>query len=121
MPDADPQPADVYKASPATSIDGDAHGDRYRPVAVVERLPRTATCLTRTTHPESRAETLESEKNVEIGLTEDGWWTNRHQRSVPRRFWGTKDFVYSGRLPESEAAALARFWELLGMLGRRNA
>lgn len=120
MPDADPQPGDCYKAGPATSIDGDAHGDRRRPVAVVERLERVATCLTRTTHPEPGADTIPSPADPSIGLSQEGCWTNRHQRSIPARFWGTDDFVYAGLLPESEAEELQQFWQRLGLLGRRN-
>lgn len=120
MPNADPQPGDCYKASPATSIDGDVHGSNRRPVGVVERLPRTATCLGRTTNPEPGAMTIPSSKNTELGLDKDGYWTNRHQRSIVRDWWGTSDFVYAGPLPAEEAGELAQFWERLDMLGRRN-
>lgn len=120
MPDGDPQPGDAYRASPATSVNGDAHGDRSRPCAVVERLTRVALALGRTTNPEPDARTLESPANPEIGFTRDGYWQDRFQRPVSRGFWGTPHFVYLGLLPETEAAALTRFWELTNQLGRKG-
>lgn len=119
MPAKDPQPGDVFKSSPATSAAGDAHGNRSLPCCVVERLPRVAISLGRTTHPERDARTLESARNTSLGLSEDGWWQDRFQRTVSARFWGTRDFVYSGRLPSPEWDDLQHFWQMTSMLGRR--
>lgn len=116
----DPQPGDIYKASPTTSVDKDKHGRRPRPVAVVERLPRVAMCLGRSTHPDQDARTMASPRNPEVGLTEDGWWQDRHQRPVARRFWGTPDFTYSGTLPVEERDALIAFWQQTTLLGRKG-
>lgn len=115
-----PQPGDVFRASPATSVDGDAHGKRPRPVGVVERLPRVARCLGRTTHPDGNAYTETSPANPHLGLTEDAFWQDRHQRPVPRKYWGTSDFVYLGRLPDPEKEALEKFWDKTKRLGREN-
>jgi hypothetical protein len=120
VPHRDPRPGDAYRASPATSFNGDAHGNNPRPCAVVERLKRVALALGRTTHPEPDARTLESPANPELGFTEFGYWQDRYQRPVSRKFWGTADFVYLGLLPETEAAELTRFWELTNMLGRKG-
>jgi hypothetical protein len=76
--------------------------------------------LSRTTHPDRDARTLESPKNPELGFTKDGYWQDRNQRPVPKSFWGTKHFMYLGRLPTSEEAALMDFWKTTNMLGRRN-
>lgn len=116
-----PQPGEVYKASPRTSVNGDRHGKTMtRPVGVVERLPRVAMCLGRSTHPEKDARTLDSAKNLSIGLTEDAAWQDRFQRPVPRSFWGTPDFTYAGRLPTQEASDLLQFWAMTTLLGRKG-
>lgn len=116
----DPQPGDVFRASPDTSVDGDAHGDNARPVGVVERLSRVAYCLGRSTHPEKDARTLPSPAQPNLGLHKEAHWQDRHQRPVARRYWGTEHFVYLGRLSDSEREALAKFWTTTNLLGRKG-
>lgn len=119
VPDADPQPGDVYLAAPATSLDGDVHGSNARPVVVVERLARVANCLTRTTHPESGARALDSPADPAIpAMTKGGSWTDRHQRPVAKRWWGTPSFAFSGTLAGKELEELLDFWKRTKMLGR---
>lgn len=120
MPNNDPQPGDVYKAGPKTSVNGDKHGDNKRPVGVVERLKRVAICLGRSKHPEADARTLASPANLSIGLDSDAWWQDRHQRPVAKKFWNTGDFTYAGGLPNDEKEDLIAFWKTTDMLGRRN-
>lgn len=120
MPDGNPQPGEVYLAHKDTSPDRDVHGENRRRVGVVERLKNVALCVGRTTHPDTDANTIPSPKNPAIGLSEDGYWQDRHQRPVPRRFWGTEKFAYAGALPDEEKEALLRFWKMTKLLGRTN-
>ena len=120
VPDADPQLGDAYRASPVTSTTGDVHGESSRPCAVVERQKRVALTLTRTTHPEPDARMLPSPKNEACRFDKDGFWQDRYQRPIHRKYWGTSDFMYVARLPEIEAEQLAEFWKVTLMLGRRN-
>ena len=120
MPDGDPRVGECYMASPETSVNGDAHGQNQRPVAVVERLPRVAVCLGRTTHPRCDDRKVYSPKNPGLGLSKDGYWTDRNQRMIPSKFWGTDKFRYRGKLPQTEVDELAEFWAKTVMLGRRG-
>lgn len=119
MPDADPQPGEVYMASPKTSFNGDKHGDNARPFGVAKRNPRVAICVNRSTHPERDARTIESPAMPELGL-DDAYWQSRFHRTVHKKWWGTPDFRYLGRLPAAEAEALARFFAVSEMLGEHN-
>lgn len=120
MPEGDPQPGELYRASPKTSTTGDKHGSNPRPCAVVERDRRVARTLTRATHPEPNARTLLSPAKPELGLNLDGYWQDRFQRPIPKKFWGTADFSYLGELPSAEWSDLQAFWNMTDMLGRRN-
>lgn len=119
MPDADPQPGDLYMASPRTSFNGDAHGDNARPFGVAKRNPRVAICVNRTTNPEKDARTIPSPAKPELNLV-DAYWQSRFHRTVHRKWWGTDDFRYLDRLPTTEAADLARFFAISEMLGEDN-
>jgi hypothetical protein len=121
-PAAEPEPGEVYLASPATSTTGDAHGSHARPAGVVERTKNVAHCLTRTKNPERDARTLESpaDKHNVPCMTLDAHWQDRYQRPVAKRFWGTRDFEYSGRLSDEARDALLDFWHTTTLLGRRN-
>lgn len=75
--------------------------------------------LTRTTHPEVGARTLESPEQSEIGLTKDAYWTDHNQRPLPRAWLAdAAKCAYAGRLPESETSALVAFWDTTKLLGR---
>lgn len=76
--------------------------------------------LGRTTNPEKDARTVASPANAALSFTKDGFWQDRFQRPISRKFWGTPHFVYLGLLPEAEAADLARFWEMTDLLGRKG-
>ena len=116
-----PEVGDVYRAFPQTSTTGDAHGENGRPVAVVELMARVATTLTRTTHPESDARTVPSPADPELGLSKDGWWTDRHQRPMPYSWFDNPDFcTYLGRLSSETTEKLVAFWEKTIALGRKN-
>ena len=76
--------------------------------------------LTRTTHPEPGARTLESQEMRELGLTKDGYWTDHNQRPLPHAWLAdAARCAYTGRLPESETGALVAFWETTKLLGRK--
>lgn len=116
-----PVVGDVYRCAPSTSANGDVHGENGRLCGTVEVLPRVITTLTRTTHPERGARTLESGKRPEIGLTKDGYWTDHNQRPLPRSWLGDAGKCeYTGRLPKSETDALVYFWATTKLLGREN-
>ncbi len=119
MPDADPQPGDLYRASPSTSTNGDRHGNNARPVAVAQRNPNVAICVNRTTNPDSSVRKIESPAKPEHNLKQ-AWWQARFHRTVHRKWWGTPDFRYVCRLPESEASAVAEFFKISVMLGEHN-
>lgn len=119
MPDADPQPGEVYMASPETSFNGDAHRSNARPFGVAKRNANVAICVNRSTHPERDARTIDSPANPELGL-DKAWWQSRFHRTVHRRWWGKPQFRYLGRLPASEAQELADFFRVSEMLGEHN-
>lgn len=117
----DPECGDVYRVSPKMSANGDKHGSNGRLSGVVEVSKRSVHTLTRTTHPDKGARTLESAKNDAIGLTKDGYWTDVNQRPVPRSALADEARCrYLGRLPEDETRALGSFWATTLMLGRKN-
>ena len=116
MPHADPQPGDLYMASPRTSFNGDRHGDSHRPFGVGKRRPNVAICVNRSTHPEKDARTIPSPAKPHLGLVEASWQSRFH-RTVHRKWWGTPDFRYLDRLPAPEAEALAQFFAISEMLG----
>lgn len=120
VPDGHPQPGELHRASPETSTTNDVHGVKPRPCAVVERARRVALTLTRTTHPEKDARTVASSRNDELGLDLDGYWQDRFQRPIAKKFWGTPDFSYVGQLPSDEWSDLQAFWKVTEMLGRKN-
>lgn len=112
---------DVYRCAPNTSANGDVHGGNKRLCGTVEVLPRVITTLTRTTHPEPGARTLESDKRPEIGLTKDGYWTDHNQRPLARTWLAdAAKCEYVGRLPETETVALVKFWDTAKLLGRKG-
>lgn len=77
--------------------------------------------LTRTTHPEPGSRTLPSPKNPAIGLTKDGYWTDRNQRPLARRWLDDPARCkYLGLLPSAQRDALVGFWNTTKMLGRGN-
>lgn len=89
-------------------------------MGVVELRVRVAMTLTRTTHPDSdRA--LESPKSPAIGLTRDGWWTDKNQRPIPLA-WLTDASLcrYLGRLPDGEREKLLHFWKMTKALGKEG-
>lgn len=114
---ADPDLGDVYRASPATTPQGDAHGDNARPVGVVELTPRVAKTLTRTTNPRRDVRVIESPANPRLGLVA-GAWTDHKPRPVMLHWFATPNCAYLGALDEAEHEALLRFWETTKMLGR---
>lgn len=119
MTNTAPVLGDVYRCAPSTSANGDVHGDSRRLCGTVELLPRSIMTLTRTTHPEVGARTLESPEQSEIGLTKDAYWTDHNQRPLPRAWLAdAAKCAYAGRLPESETSALVAFWDTTKLLGR---
>ena len=117
----EPEVGDAYRCSPKTSVNGDAHGDNKRICGVVEVMPRSVVALTRTTHPEGDARTVESPKGSVPGFTKDAWWTDRNQRPLVRAWLRDGDLCeYLGRLPQGEKEELLRFWETTKMLGLAN-
>ncbi len=116
-----PELGEVHLASPKTSVDGDKHGSNPRRVGVVEVTATTAYLLGRTTHPDEGARTLASPKNPEIGLTEDGYWQDVHQRSLSHRQLADPELCrLLGVLPEPERSELLQWWRTSVMLGRRG-
>ncbi len=112
---------DVYRADPTTSLTGDAHGSKPRPIAVVECRQRVAVTLTRTTHPGKDARRLESPADPAIGLTKGGWWTDASQRPIfYKHFADAKKLKYLGRLSEEQTDELVGFWNRTKMLGRES-
>lgn len=116
---AQPELMDVYWTTPKT-VQGRDHGNR--PAAVVELRGRTVMNVTRTTKTPSRqVDQVESPVNPSCGLDKPGWWTARHQRPIPIRWYKSTEYCrYSGRLPSDEASAVARMWTVITMLGREG-
>jgi hypothetical protein len=114
---ADPEVGDVYRVTPATSPFGDAHGQRRRPVGVVQLDPNVSKTLTRTTHPKPGCRVLESAANARLGL-EAGAWTDHRPRPIPNHWFGTSECEFMGPLDADERRDLVRFWETTKMLGR---
>ncbi len=117
---ASPVIGDVYRCAPSTSVNGDVHGSNGRLCGTVEVTSRSVMTLTRTRHPEPGARKLESPRHPEIGLTDEGFWTDQNQRPLARAWLSDASKCdYTGKLPESETDALVRFWEATKLLGRR--
>ena len=71
--------------------------------------------------PSRQVDQVESPVNPSCGLDKPGWWTARHQRPIPIRWYKSTEYCrYSGRLPSDEASAVARMWTVITMLGREG-
>lgn len=117
MPHNDPAPGDIYAGSPRTDPQGDAHDTRRR-VGVVQPLELVVLTLARTTQPPQRGErALRSPLDRSCGLTKPGWWNERYQRPVMRKYFGTDECVYCGTLPAEQKDELLGFWQKLVLLG----
>ncbi len=103
---------------PPATVQGQDHANR--PAVVVELLPnRVVMNITRTTQPPGRGDQyVLSGANPSLGLNKQGWWTDRKQRPVPLRWYGSQECRYAGRLPSGEAADVAHMWTVIKMLGR---
>lgn len=119
---ADPELGDIYKASPLTSVNGDAHGQNKRPIGVVKLERRVVRTITRTTQmPAKTDHSIFSAKDHSIGLNKDGYWAGVNTRPVMRRHFADSSICeYLGRLPSPEKESLLQLWNTLDMLGLQN-
>lgn len=118
----DPEPGDIYRTSPATSLTGDVHGKNMRPVGITDSSERTIRTIARTTqHPRKQDLSLFSPKMPEVGLTKDGYWMARRLRPIVKeRFANPEHCQYLGELPSTQRDELLTFWKQLTLLGLAN-
>jgi hypothetical protein len=113
VPDASPEPGDVYGAHPDVIPSGDAHADSLRRIVAVEEvrgLPAWSV-LGRTT-TDARPGDLDSPIEESCKLDKIGWWSVRFKHTVESRRFGNPVYCpFFGTLPEPARTDVLNYWE----------